>query len=152
MFLNTLPVPKLQRRRRRIARPSGGEAWIQPNITAHSWPMAFWKHLNVTSGTAANHISMNSSSLHSTLPQYFMQVFSQKCFELLLCLFLWRGDNEQRIFLKKIKNLVLNPKQITSRKGLDTKLMLQSRVTNKLLFSGRNNKINTFLSLKIQME
>lgn len=103
MFLNTLPVPKLQRKRR-IARPSGGEAWREPNITAHCWPMAFWKHLNVMSGEAANHISINSSSLHSTLPQYFRQVFSQKYFELLLCLFLWRGDNEQRIFQKKKKN------------------------------------------------
>lgn len=134
MFLNTLPVPKLQRRRR-IARPSGGEAWIQPNITVHSWPMAFWKHLNVTSGVAANHISINSSSLHSTLPQYFMQAFSQKYFQLLLCFFLWRRDNEPRILKKKKFGPKSKTNYVTSRKVLNPKLMLQSRITSKLLFS-----------------
>lgn len=81
-----------------------------------------------------------------------MQVFSQKHFELLLCLFSWRADDEPRIFfLKNEFGPQSKTNYPTSRKGLNPKLMLQSRITSKLLFSGRNNKINTFLSLKYRL-
>lgn len=49
--------------------------------------------------------------------------------------------------------MVLYPKQnyVTSIKGLNPKLTLQSWITSKLLFSGRKSKITTFLSSKYRL-